>query len=117
MDQSQAVLLSHGSACRDSAPQHRTIFPTACRMLPGRLLGNETFALGGAGHREPRIEEKTTAVGLLSSLPLGGLPCLSRSSVLHQRRNLHELDAGPYAVETRYALQKRIGEKVFGCVL
>src|SRR5215813_2200271 len=41
----------------------------------------------------------------------------SCSSVLHQRGNLHELDAGAYSVETRYALQKRIGEKRFGCVL
>src|SRR5262249_4496009 len=41
----------------------------------------------------------------------------SSSSVVHQRRNLHELDTGAHAVETRYALQKRIGKKGFGCVL
>src|SRR5215467_5094215 len=49
-------------------------------------------------------------------LPEPGLLVPSRSGVIHQRRNLHELDAWPYAVETRYALQKRIGEKRFGCV-
>ena len=38
----------------------------------------------------------------------------SRPSVFYQRRNLYELDIRPYAIEVRYALQERIGEKVFG---
>jgi hypothetical protein len=46
-----------------------------------------------------------------------GLWVLLRSGVFDQGQNLHELDGGPHAVETRYALEKGIGEKVSGCVL
>jgi len=38
----------------------------------------------------------------------------SRPGVLHERGNLHELDARTNAVETCHALQKRIGKKSFG---
>ena len=62
---------------------------------------------------EPKPALKLTA----ADGPPQPLSVPSCSSVLHQRRNLHELDVGAYAVETRYAVQKRIGEKGLGCVL
>jgi alkylhydroperoxidase family enzyme len=40
------------------------------------------------------------------------LDALPHVGVLHERGNLHELDAGAYAVEIRYAFHKLIGEKV-----
>src|SRR5262245_53096221 len=38
-------------------------------------------------------------------------------NVLHERGNLHELDARAYTVETGYSLEELIGEECFGCVL
>ena len=43
-------------------------------------------------------------------LPVPWLLAASRTSVLHERGNLYELDAGANAVETCHAPQERIGD-------
>ena len=87
--------------------------PTEARRLTSKLSGGPLAPTVNQGTAPPAARPLERG-GLGVMLPEQGLLVPSCSSVLHQRRNLHELDAGAYAVETRYALQKRIGEKGFG---
>ena len=72
-------------------------------------------------HRIPNPATSSPAPGVnpaFAAIFPGKRPLLpSRSNVLHQRRNLHELDLGTYAVEIRYPLKERLTEKVLGRVL
>jgi hypothetical protein len=74
-------------------------------------------------HRNAPNRKELTFVAQARKPPRGPLRSFaifvsghSRSNVLHQRGDLHELDARANAVETRYALQKRIGKKSLGRV-
>jgi hypothetical protein len=106
--------IPHGGAANSSTKDRAGWFGHAVLPNP-RLLASgglwDVTALPAKDEKEPLLLfHKTVRV------PFFVLLAALCTSVVYERGNLHELDAGTNAIETCHALQKRIGKKGFGRV-
>ena len=63
------------------------------------------------------LNNPNTTFAQRSATPLHSYTATLCSNVLHERGNLHELDARAHTVETGYLIEKLFAKERFGCIL